>query len=97
MGRPEAPMKPRRNLRPLFLHLRQAAGALAAEALEGRTDEEVADLLIGLADRILVGEAIPVGGPLIELITDGRLRLIRPRVVQRMAAFRARRAALRSL
>lgn len=86
--------RPRRNLRPLILHLRREAGNLVLKALDGRTDEEVADLLIDLADRILVGDAVPGAGPLVEILSDAALRLLRPRVVARMAEVRARQAAL---
>lgn len=84
----------RRNLRPILDYLHREAGRLVVKALDGRTDEEVADLLIQVADRILVGEAVPGAGLLVEIITDGALRLIRPRVVQRVAEVRARQAAL---
>ena len=84
----------RRNLRPILACLQREANKLVIKALDGRTDEEVADIVIELADRILVGEAVPGAGLLVEILTDGALRLIRPRVVQRVAEVRARQAAL---
>ena len=85
----------RRNLRPLLTHLRREAGSLVADAIAGRTDEEIADLLIEVADALVAVDAIPGVGPLVELLSDALLlHLLRPRVVEWVAAARARQAAL---
>lgn len=85
----------RRHLRPLLKHLRIEAGSIAAEALAGRTDEEAADLLIEVADALVAVDAIPGVGALVEILTDALLvHLLRPRVVEWVAAARARQTAL---
>ena len=87
----------RRDLRPLLRHLRREAGSLVSEAIAGRTDEEVADLLIEVADALVAVDAIPGVGPLVEILSDVLLlHLLRPRAVEWVAAARARQAALGS-
>ena len=84
----------RRNLRPLLSYLRMEAGCLVLEAIADRTDEDVADTLIEVADAALALDMIPGAGALVELLSDALLvHLLRSRVVDWVAAARARLTA----
>ena len=83
--------------RPLLRRLLTAAGRdlgrLLREDYDGQTDEEIADLLIDLADASLPLGFVPGAGPVLEAL-DGRvLRRFRGRVGDMVAAARARLSA----
>ena len=80
----------RHNARPALAFLRRKASAFVTRALASQTDEEVADLVLRMADAVLTFDAIPGAGTGLELLSDALLVQLRPRVIASVKAARAR-------
>lgn len=80
-------------LRRLLAEAAEDLAELVREDYDGQSDEEIADLLIELADAALPLGYVPGAGPMLEALDGLVLRLFRGRVVRMVKRARARLSA----
>ena len=80
-------------LRRLLTEASEDLAELVRDDYDGQTDEEIADLLIELADAALPLGYVPGAGPVLEALDGLVLRLFRGRVVKMVKRARARLSA----
>ena len=80
-------------LRRLLAEASEDLAELVREDYDGQSDEEIADLLIELADAALPLGYVPGAGPMLEALDGLVLRLFRGRVVKMVRKARARLSA----
>jgi len=80
-------------LRRLLTEASEDLAELVRDDYDGQTDEEIADLLIELADASLPLGFVPGAGPMLEALDGLVLRLFRGRVVKMVKRARARLSA----
>ena len=83
----------RHLLRRLLAEASDDLAELIRDDYDGQTDEEIADLLIDLADAALPLGYVPGAGPMLEALDGLVLRLFRGRVVKMVRKARARLSA----
>lgn len=80
-------------LRRLLTEATEDLAELVRDDYDGQTDEEIADLLIELADAALPLGYVPGAGPVIEALDGLVLRLFKGRVARMVKRARARLSA----
>jgi hypothetical protein len=80
----------RRNLRRLLTEATEDLAELVRDDYDGQTDEQIADLVIEIADAAMPLGYVPGAGPVLEALDGLVLRLFRGRVLRMVKAARAR-------